>query len=707
MKDNISTGSIRTVAVALISLALLLLWPAYAAAQSIDTQAVWVANKPTAVQVKVWGKDASGGVSVRTGSGVIVGSNGEIVTALHVVGKDSDWLDVPERGLDRRIEVIALGANGIEHSLGLASASPVPGQDIAVLHTAGSGLPEAAISEARAGDLAPVVVILWDPDSKQPKPVEGYLVPTEKGKHGSMLTVRMKVMPGHSGSGIFGADKKLIGIITNQLGDSEALAVPVQAFSWFLAVVANIQPAPRLKWNHIAILPFRNVDQDKSIDQLSVQIPIALNGELGRHYSLSLVPIRSCLKYKECTARDVGRDLNVGIVVDGSYQLFGERLHVTVDLIDSSQDYQFWSHSFDIARSDILNLIGQMIPRIEAVLQLRSDSASRGDMFGTPNADAYELYLRGIESGMVVTRDNNDSAIRFFRQAIGLDPRFARAHAALAEAYVTHFWWNFSNDSSWAQRAEKSAQEALKINSNLPEAHYALAYSLEAQGKRLEAAREYFKSTRLDPNYVPALASVARHFYYMADFDRALATLETIASIDPTANVHVRRAMCFYFAGNSSDSLWEARQAESRAGGVDDLTLIAFTYVWLKDIESAQRVLDRLKKEQPTATINIAEVQAWLYTARGQFSLALEQMEIVAKRQTFGIYDEMATLYAIQGNAEQSLSWLEKAVESGAPNYAMYRSDFFKVLRNNPRYEAILNELSKEYAAIRNDAPSR
>jgi tetratricopeptide (TPR) repeat protein len=81
-------------------------------------------------------------------------------------------------------------------------------------------------------------------------------------------------------------------------------------------------------------------------------------------------------------------------------------------------------------------------------------------------------------------------------------------------------------------------------------------------------------------------------------------------------------------------------------------------------------------------------------------------MELVAKRQTFGVIDELATLYAIQGDKEQAIALLSKAVRLGAPNYAWYRSDFFKLLRGDPRYEAILATLADEYKAVRRDAGS-
>jgi S1-C subfamily serine protease len=206
---------------------------AVATAQEISREMIWNENRQTAVQVKVSGRDADGTpVSVRTGSGVIVDPAGTIVTALHVVGRDEDWYQIPgsDGGRDRKIEVIGLDSNGITRPLGEASVSPVPSVDIAALYITATGLPAAKLADERPGELAPVVVILWKPDSNQPQPIRGDLVPTDRGKYGDLLTVEMSVVPGHSGSAVFDRAGKLVGIITNQLGDTQALLVPVDRF---------------------------------------------------------------------------------------------------------------------------------------------------------------------------------------------------------------------------------------------------------------------------------------------------------------------------------------------------------------------------------------------------------------------------------------------------------------------------------------------
>jgi S1-C subfamily serine protease len=202
-----------------------------ATAQDLDPKRIWNANQRTVVKIKVSGTDASGQPSdVRTGSGVIVASNGTIVTALHVVGKDEEWFEPPGGGRQRKVEIIGLNEHGIAESLGEASVTPVPALDVAILYITATALPAATVAKQRPDDLAPIVAILWDPDSNQPQPHEAKLVPTDRGRYGDLLTAELAVIPGNSGAAVFDATGDLVGIITNQ-GTRQALIVPVDRFS--------------------------------------------------------------------------------------------------------------------------------------------------------------------------------------------------------------------------------------------------------------------------------------------------------------------------------------------------------------------------------------------------------------------------------------------------------------------------------------------
>lgn len=213
---------------------LIVVAPFSAHSQSIDRRGIWASNKQAVVKIIVTGQDAAGNpVSPRRGTGVIVRSNGTIVTALHVVGRDDEWKQTPA-GLQRRIEVFSLDDKDVERPLGIASAKPVPSIDVALLSLTASNLSAATVSDAVVDDLAPIVAIIWDPATAVPRPVSGDLEPTDKGKYGDNLTVVIAVLPGHSGSGVFDTKGHLVGVVTNKLDEFRALAIPVHQFTYAL-----------------------------------------------------------------------------------------------------------------------------------------------------------------------------------------------------------------------------------------------------------------------------------------------------------------------------------------------------------------------------------------------------------------------------------------------------------------------------------------
>ena len=247
-----------------------------AIAQQIDLEAVWNKNWPAVVQLKVTGRYANGDPApVQTGTGVMVRADGTIITALHVVGPDDDWFELPGGARERKVEVIGLDSNQVKRPLGEASVRPVPSIDIAILNITAQQLPAADVATIRPRDLASTVAILWDPTENLPHPMNGQLLPTDKGQYGDRLTVQMPVDPGNSGSGIFG-DRTLIEIVTNALGSFRALAVPADTFLPFLPEKSSA--------------PVEKSTQDKSVTLTNVASQV---GEKSWQLRLLLKQIRT------------------------------------------------------------------------------------------------------------------------------------------------------------------------------------------------------------------------------------------------------------------------------------------------------------------------------------------------------------------------------------------------------------------------------
>ena len=180
------------------------------------------------VQIKVTGRTIEGTpAQPRLGTGVVVGADGWIITAGHVVGKNEDWKETaPGSGIpDQKVEIAGLDENGINRSFGNASVWPVPGYDVALLLIAARNLRTPTLSDQLPSETERLIALLWNPGGV-PEPVDADLVPSDP-RFGGQLTVRLGVIEGNSGSGLFDAKLCLAGIIVKRLDDYRALMVPI------------------------------------------------------------------------------------------------------------------------------------------------------------------------------------------------------------------------------------------------------------------------------------------------------------------------------------------------------------------------------------------------------------------------------------------------------------------------------------------------
>jgi adenylate cyclase len=467
-------------------------------------------------------------------------------------------------------------------------------------------------------------------------------------------------------------------------------AIPAVAFG-VLLLIPSAEPSA------VAVLPFRNTSGDPEIEYLRVAIAEELNIQLRSAGLFQVRPLSAVrgIEAESWDRKKMLEEVRAGTIVEGSLLRVKDSVRLNVAVVDVRANRHIWSESFEEPLGDTLALLSRASRRILAALNARARENP-----GTKDGRAFDHYLRGVALLQETTAERCDGAIRALTESTRLDGNFARAHAALSRALATKYWWNFSNDRAWLERAEASARRSLELDSSSAEGHYALAYAVEAMGRRAECVKESLESFRADPNYAPALLNLARYSFYMGEFDAALHFLDRMGQLDPTQNIALRRAIYQFFAGRLEDSRAEARKAEGRAIGVDELTLLAIAYVWIGDPDSAERILERLKQADPGA-LSVSEVQAWLFTARGDVPEARAAMERISKRTSWGIVQGMAAMYALQGEKALALEWLQRAVDLGAPSYAWYASSHFQTLYGDPTYEAILRRLESEYAPLR------
>ncbi len=230
----------------------------------------------------------------------------------------------------------------------------------------------------------------------------------------------------------------------------------------------------------IAVLPFENFSDDKENAFFADGIQDDILTSLARIKDLRVISRTSVMGYRGAAVhslREIGQALGIANILEGSVRREGNRVVVTVQLIDALKDRHLWANRYDRTLADSLGLQGELAAEIAEALRvtLSPDEKARVETKPTENAEAYVFYLRAnqIARNPDTLLEDFKKAEQFYVQAITLDPKFALAHARLAStrAQIYHFYEPLD---SWKSKARAEAELALRLQPNLAEAHLAL-----------------------------------------------------------------------------------------------------------------------------------------------------------------------------------------------------------------------------------------
>ena len=320
----------------------------------------------------------------------------------------------------------------------------------------------------------------------------------------------------------------------------------------------------------IAVMPFANLSGDQSKDYFSDGMSEELLNLLARVPGLQVAARTSSFAYKgrEVDVREIGKELGVETVLEGSVRQAGDQVRITAQLIDTDTGFHLWSETYDRQMADIFQVQDEIARAIVDKLRIQlapSDQVAQHQKVPTQNVEAYELYLQGRAVWKKRGEDNLKKAIELYQAALARDPGFARAHAALASAYVVMpgYTEDENDQEKFFGLAETSARQALAIDPNIGEAHAVLAQLNADRGDLLDAESGFFLAISLEPNeptphhwYSLLLSKVGR---VGAALDQARRAQE----LDPTSPILAANLANIYLQqGNDEEALRYGRMAK-------------------------------------------------------------------------------------------------------------------------------------------------
>jgi len=266
----------------------------------------------------------------------------------------------------------------------------------------------------------------------------------------------------------------------------------------------------------IAVLPFANMSASVENEYFCDGLSEELLNALAKIEGLKVAARTSAFSFKgkNVNVDEIGRALHVSTILEGSVRRAGNRLRITVQLVNVTDGYHLWSERYDREMRDIFDVQDEITLAVVDALKVKLLGEEKATVLKryTHNAEAYQLYLRGRFYTYKRTPKDSQHAIVYFNQAITIDPNYALAFAGLADAYALLSSYGGAPPVEAMPKAREAALKAVLLDNNLAEAHAALGVILtEYDYDFAGAEREFKRAIELNPNYATA------HHYLMCD----------------------------------------------------------------------------------------------------------------------------------------------------------------------------------------------
>ncbi|HKN57976.1 MAG TPA: protein kinase [Gemmatimonadaceae bacterium] len=459
----------------------------------------------------------------------------------------------------------------------------------------------------------------------------------------------------------------------------------------------------------IAVLPFVNASPDPDNEYLSDGITDELINALAKVDGLRVASRTSvfALKGKAQDVRAIGALLEASEVLEGTVRRMADNLRITVQLTSTDDGRLMWSERYDRRLDDVFAIQDEIARTIVTTLRSTSfaDLAPTTTNRHTENVQAYGLYLRGRYAWNKRTSEGVIEGIKFFEEAIALDPTYALAYTGLADSYSLHIDYRNVPVHEGHEKAKFYARKAIALDESLAEAHASLAWSLFIYDWRWEeAAREFRRAIELDPRYAPAHQWYAFMLASQAHFDEALIEAHTAQENDP-GSVSVRRSLGYtYLYARKFD---QARYHLDRAIAMnptaeESYRIQGLILTFQKDYQAAERVLREALALAPECGSTTKATLAYSLALAGDASYARSVVDDLLERIKSDYVSpvDLAVLFIGLGDKEKALDWVERAIDERRGWAAYLRvHPMVEPLRDEPRFNALLERMTFDAAA--------
>jgi serine/threonine protein kinase/Tfp pilus assembly protein PilF len=451
----------------------------------------------------------------------------------------------------------------------------------------------------------------------------------------------------------------------------------------------------------IAVLPFENLSDSKEDEYFSDGITDDIIAQLSKIADLKVISRTSIMQYKGTNknVREIGEELDVATVLEGSVRRIGNQIRIVAQLIDAKNEGHLWAETYDKEMTQVFAIQSDVAQRIAIELKAKLSplEKERIEKKQTENTEAYQLYLKGRFYWNKRRLDDMMIALNYFKQAIEIDPDYALAYAGLASAYVLIPQYG-SSQEDWYTNAQNAAMKALRIDSTLAEAHTVLGEIAQDHHYDWEGAEKHFRlAIELDPGYPTAHQWYSCTLYFLNRFDEALSEANRALELDPLSIV---------INMNLGDVYYAMRQYDKSMEQYKNTLALDHSFPWAHSgmaniyevqgrFEEAISEYNKAKSLGDSVPYTIAPF-GWIYAKLGRKADALrvlnEFLQLVQHRVPIS-YGIALTYYEL-GEKDKAFEWFEKSYEDRENWLVVLGYDpLWDDLRTDPRCIALLKKM--------------
>jgi TolB-like protein/class 3 adenylate cyclase/Tfp pilus assembly protein PilF len=453
----------------------------------------------------------------------------------------------------------------------------------------------------------------------------------------------------------------------------------------------------------IAVLPFVNTSNDTSNEYFSDGLAEELLNLLAKMPELRVAARTSSFSYKGRDVRiaQIGEELNVSHVLEGSVRKAGNQLRITVQLIQAEDGYNLWSERYDRRLDDIFAIQDEIASEVVAQLKIRL-------LNGVPTVketdpEAYALYLQARHLSRQDTPLAYEQSISLYQQALEVDPDYAASWDGLATIYYNQAGSGLRPVDEGYRLAREAANRALAIDRAHAPAHASLGWiARDYDGDLAAAARHFERALELDPANTAILSAAARLAISLGRLDEAISVLENVVDRDPVNAVgHHSLSLTYRWAGRLDEAIASGHTALSLSPGRIGTKYLVGVALLLRGAPEAALAAIAQESLEPWRLTGLVMV----YHALGQASESdLALAELIDKYEQGRAYN-IAYVLAFRGEVDRTFEWLDKAVQHKDPGLSQIHSqNLFSNIHDDPRWLPFLESIGKspeQLAAIK------